>query len=386
MGAGDDDTLQRSKLLGARHVATWMPGDGGWQLARLAPGRGKDRLMTAAEYVAALPNRRRDGLTGPFLDCTGTMAVFELRRDSVRHALGVKVIPFRTTPTLHPEVLTEGVERHTFNAAHPVLARKEGFSRYGWDTPRYREICAEMGLDPDEGRPRYRAAYAGIAGELERWVGEVFTNGVDLRSPAGEAKRAAFDLLDLMRADRPCDPSLLDALRRYWVRVDPGRMPRYGELDWLIETEALLHGGGEWRPAGMPFASVDFLPSRYGSGYSASIYGFYGQHEADGWVPADYGRLRGIAIEPDAEALHAQTWLRVAVRRLRGQGVLFLTRAEARAYLASDEAAYWVWQEGGTMKWRHDVRAPSHAERLRWRVLPPELPLDRELMLRAGRA
>ena len=164
----------------------------------------------------------------------------------------------------------------------------------------------------------HAAASAAARGALRRQLDTRRLDGPAASSPAYDTKVAAFDLLDLMRADRPGDPALLDALRRRWVRVDPGRMPRYGHLERLIETEALLHGA-EWKATRMLGAGVDFLPSRYGAGYSASIYGFYGHHEADGWVPIDCDYLRGLAIEPDEEALREQTWLRVVVRRLRGK-------------------------------------------------------------------
>ena len=197
--------------------------------------------MTAAEYVAGLPGRRPEEELGTYLASSGTMAVFELRRDGTRQALGIKVIPYRTTPTIYAEPLTVETTRRAFCDAFPVLARKEPLVRYSWDTPSYRQLCAEMGLDPDEGRPRYRNAYAEIAGELEHWLGEVFTDGAAASSPAHDSKVAIFDVLDLMRADRPCDPTLLDALRRRWVRVDPGYLPRFGELDELVHSDALVN-------------------------------------------------------------------------------------------------------------------------------------------------
>ncbi len=124
----------------------------------------------------------------------------------------------------------------------PVFARNEGRARYHWDAPFYRQTCAAMDLDPDEGRPRYRPRHAEIAGELERWVCEVFADRATPLSPRDEAKNAALDLLDLMRADQRPDRKLLRQLRRRWVRVDPGYMPRFGELDELMNSGALLKG------------------------------------------------------------------------------------------------------------------------------------------------
>ena len=363
--------------LGARHVATRGPD--GWRIERVGPGGLDDHPPTAADYAASLPSWPRDDLVEPFLACGGTMAAFERREDGLRKALGVRVIPYRTQPVLVAQPLTADTDRREFAEVYPILARCEGLSRYHWDTPLYRELCVAMGLHPDERRPRYRPRYRGLAGELERWLGDVYTDRAAPFSPRDEAKLAAFDLLDLMRADRLPDPGLLDRLRRRWVRVDPGYVPRFGELERLVESDELL--AGETAAGGMPVTAVEFLPSRHGAGYRASIYGFYGAHEPDGWVARDYAGLRGIALEPDADALRERTWLRTVVRRLREQGVLFLTPARAEAYLGSDEAAYWAWREGGPAKRR--VRSPSSIERMLWRVLPPDMPLDRELTRRA---
>ena len=168
------------------------------------------------------------------------MAAFELRESGLRQAVGAKVIPFRTTPVLVIQRLTDDADVHEVSEVFPVFARIRRLSRHHWDTPSFREICAEMGLDPDEGRPRFRPRFEEIAGELERWVGEVFSDGARLFSPRDEAKDAALDLLDLMRADQRPDPGLLRQLRRRWVRVDPGYMPRFGELDRLVNSDALL--------------------------------------------------------------------------------------------------------------------------------------------------
>lgn len=142
---------------------------------------------------------------------------------------------------------------------------------------------------------------------------------------------------------------------------------------------------GVVRPREMPATGVAFLPSRHGSGYTATISGYWGQHEPAGWVAEGYGDPRGIAIEPDRDILAEQAWLRAVVRRLRGQGVLFMPIAEARAYLASNEAAYWVWRAGGTPPSVFARRAAPW-QRLLWRVLPPALPRDRELTPSTGRS
>jgi len=171
----------------------------------------------------------------------------------------------------------------------------------------------------------------------------------------------------------------------------PGLLGRHGprppaprwELIELVNSDELLDtaglDAGVVRPREMPATGLTFLPSRHGSGYTATISGYWGQHEPDGWVPEGYGDLRGIAIEPDRDALAGQAWLRAVVRRLRGQGVLFLSMAKARAYLAGNEAAYWTWRAGGTPLSMF-VRRAAPWQRLLWRVLPR----DRELAARRG--
>lgn len=51
------------------------------------------------------------------------------------------------------------------------------------------------------------------------------------------------------------------------------------------------------RPRTPPITSLTFLPSRHGSGCRATITGYSGQHEPDGWIAAYYGSLRGITAD-----------------------------------------------------------------------------------------
>jgi len=70
--------------------------------------------------------------------------------------------------------------------------------------------------------------------------------------------------------------------------------------------------------------------------------------------------LHGIAIAPYGDAVWERAWLRTAMHALRAQGMVFLSPAEARAYLDGDEAAYWVWLWGETPFWPQ-VRALAGA-------------------------
>ncbi len=135
----------------------------------------------------------------------------------------------------------------------------------------------------------------------------------------------------------------------------------------------------------MQSVSIEFLPCRYGGGYSAIISGFWGNHDAEGWVAGAYGNLHGVAVEPEANCLECSGWLRVVRRRLPEQGVIFIPQEIVQTYLDT-EGAYWVdrwggmgrWPEVG--RWQH-IRKPSFGERLLWHWKPPSMPVDRKLML-----
>lgn len=135
----------------------------------------------------------------------------------------------------------------------------------------------------------------------------------------------------------------------------------------------------------MQSASIDFLPCREGGGYSATISGFWGDHDAEGWVAGAYSNLRGVALEPEAKCLERSGWLCVVRRRLPEQGVVFIARENMQAYLDT-EGAYWIDKWGGTGRWPrvgrwHQARKPSFGERLLWRWKAPLMPVDRKLML-----
>lgn len=134
----------------------------------------------------------------------------------------------------------------------------------------------------------------------------------------------------------------------------------------------------------MQSASIEFLPCRYGGGYSASISGFWGNHDVEGWVTGAYDNLRGIVVEPEPECLERSEWLRVVRRHLLEQGVVFIAREKVQKYLDT-EGAYWIDKWGATGQWHRvgqwrQARTPRFGERLLWCWKPPSLPVDGELI------
>ena len=374
---------QRLKDVGLRQVAVWVSDTESWMIAQASAGAKADRLELADDYIAGLVNRSRQALVDSFMGVAGKVALFETQREAQRKAIGVKVIAFRTLPIFCTRIMTPDTSFRELAEAHPLLDRITTLGPYHWDTPAYRALCADMALDPDQGRPRFRPPHEALAEELLHTAAVRFHEEAHEGRAIGDTTEIMLDVLELMRADLRPSPALLDATRRRWSEINPAHLPQGNEVARLVFSDTLLRVSTDQQFAndkvGMQRATIDFLPSRHGAGFSGSIYGFYGEYEADGWVAGAYDDLHGIAVEPDAEALASSAWLRVVRRRLAEQGIIFIPQSKVQDYLDS-EGAYWIDRAGGTHRWRQ-ARTPTFGERLLWRLKPPLL-VDRELALR----
>ena len=375
---------QRLKQLGLRQVAVWVSDTESWMIAQASAGAKADRLDIADDYIAGLVDASRQTLVDSFLSVPGKMALFETERDGLRKAMGVKLVAFRTLPVLATQIMTANTTWRELADAHPLLEQTTTLAHYHWDTPGFRAACDALGLEPDTGRPRFRPPYEALAEELLHGVAVRFDEKPDEWHPIGFTAEIMLDVLDLMRADLRPNPSLLNRARQHWPKVDQARLPQADGLTRLIGTDELLQISTKQHLAnddtGKQHTAIDFLPSRHGAGYSATISGFFGEYDTDGWVAGAYADLHGIAVEPDPERLADSAWLRVVRRRLPEQGVIFIPQAKVDDYLET-EGAYWIDRWGGTSKWR-DACNPSWGERLLWRLKPPPLLVDRELALR----
>ncbi len=371
--------------LSTRFVATWPDDCSGWQIERRGAEGGGLPHVSAEEYVAGLPGPLPSPAMASFLACPGPLAAFELACDGQRKAVGVKLVPWGVNPVFVRQTLTASTLPQELDAVHPVLARQGGLVTFHWGTPGFLDLCEILGLDSQAVRPRFRPAWEELAEELLRWSCTVaHGTGGSWQSPQGEMRMAVSDLLAMMRVEARPTLRQLDALREHWEMMDRNGILRFGELDVLVASDALLDpaadpGAAQHRDP--PRAGLDLLPSRYGPGCQTSIKGYHGRTPPAGWPDPDDAELRGIAITPGGDAVWERPWLRDAMQGLRGQGMVLLSPAEAWVYLDSDEAAYWVWRWGGTPCWRQ-VRWPALWKRLLWRVWPPALPRDRELATR----
>jgi len=100
---------------------------------------------------------------------------------------------------------------------------------YNWDTPRYRELCIQGGLDPDHGRPRFRDADRQAADELVRVV--------NLTGSAPGVATSVFihDLIHLMREDVVHGPDDLDVLKGRFGRLAVSDRKTADEIMTIVE-------------------------------------------------------------------------------------------------------------------------------------------------------
>ena len=363
-------------------IAVWSRWSRRWHAAVVNKGASSRGPVSSAAYFAGLKNRSARSGQDLFVGGQGSMAVFEARRGWRRQVVGVKVLPFLSTTTLVALPLTRDTDREDVEQAHPVLAAVGKLGNYHWDTPAYRQACAAMSLPPDEKRPVFRARYKALADAL--MVEHGTRPFADKRYPAVAA--VLVDLLELMREDRRPNPAVLDRVMRSWPDIASDGVPFSEEITALLGSDELLRIDKAPRQVGFgserPRARIEFLPSRHGAGYSASISGCYGVCDFDGWVAPDYGSLHGLAVEPDQDELEQSSWLRVVRRRLPQQGVLFIPREQVQGYL-DGEGCYWFAQHGGTSLhlWGDRVRTPTASELVCWSLFQPPLPMDWRLTL-----
>lgn len=179
-------------------------------------------------------------LVAAFLAAPGKMALFEIKKNGQRKAVGVKIFPRRTLPMLTAHALTADTTVAELCDAHPPLKQATALGHYHWDTPRYREICAALGLNADERRPCFRSPYGALAEELLSAAAQ-FGEGPQGWSSRGGNMEVVFDLLDLMREDLRPRPLRLKRLRESWCQVDSARLPQHEELTRLVQSDELLH-------------------------------------------------------------------------------------------------------------------------------------------------
>ena len=309
---------------------------------------------------------RRD-LLASFL-ASGSPQMVEFRKEGIG-AVGVKMIPWHSTPVLvtHPLMADTDVQR--LREQFPLLARVRDLSAYHWKTPAYVTLCADLGIDYLWHAPTFHSEYEDLAWSLLDWDVEVFPQVSRGRSgDVWRVRNFVFDVLDMLRIDenrsKVSPPGIQAEMLELGDLLSIFRLPHLSRLQALCAEPARL----DLKDVSSPVATtIRFLPSAFGGGYLASIYGWSGNHEPDGWVPGTYDDLHGVAVMPAENELKFQ-WKKTAVAHLRENGVLFLTKGQAGKYM-EHEGAYWQWRHGR----RHDT---SLAQHVLWAVSKPVTPVS----------
>jgi len=283
----------------------------------------------------------------------------------------VHVAPFRSQTTLrayYPSTENGFFDQSKARSGSKMLERIFSVIEgdYDWNTPAYRQVCTELELDPDFGRPNFKEADRALVADLEQHIDWSGRNNDYMR-----LNQFIFDLIDLLRTDQFPEFHTYVSTKQTlenWTFSLP-KTPFKDAFDRVDRSRI-----NSSKPI---FTSIDFLPSWGGHGCNASIY-LWGRSgcEPDGWDPQLYGHLDGVALTPARLDLATET----VVRRLTEQGVFFLSTDEARDYL-NNEGAYWAFHHGPSRcPAGFQPRTPSVSEKLLWRVKRPETSLyDRYL-------
>lgn len=227
-------TLSILKQISLRQVATWIPETESWSITQ--PRATVSSAGAIETYVTGLKDESHQATMKSFIDMPGAMALFELELLGQRKVMGVKLFRFRTIPVLFHEPLTDDTTFLELARVHPLLKMCFSIRRYDWDTPSFREACAALKLNPDEGRPRFRAPYQPLAQDLLQAMADHF----EALHPNYHSREAVLALLDLMRADQQPNLRLLEDARRHWLDIDPSLIPHVDMLTQLLKTDRLL--------------------------------------------------------------------------------------------------------------------------------------------------
>lgn len=127
----------------------------------------------------------------------------------------VRVTPYRCTPILslldidnHPWIFARATLPPTTNSWVRSVADFTADTRdYDWDTPRYREVCIEGGLDPDHRRPRFADRHADVGNALVAALCKTSA------WPSHDAVNMVFDLVDVLRVDPWRGDASIESLR-----------------------------------------------------------------------------------------------------------------------------------------------------------------------------
>lgn len=284
-------------------------------------------------------------------------------------SMGVKMIPWRSTPVICHHPLNGNANSRAFYDQFPILNRVSKFNHYHWRTPEYIEICTDLGLDPLYGSPEFNIDYESMAWSLLDWDNDELTKFERDGNIYYRVRNLLYDVLEILRTDKrrnitSSPPQILRNIMEMYGDLKVVSFPHLEEVISILQNPAQLKIS---HTKSNISAEITFLPSPFGIGYRASIDGWYGDHEPDGWVRQRNESLHGVALLPSEDKYQSQPWLKIVVERLQAQGVIFLSAEQAGRY-CDGEGAYWLWRHG----WPD---AASSTRRVLWSLRKPSTPI-----------
>jgi hypothetical protein len=286
------------------------------------------------------------------------------------------------------------VGRPHVDGDHPLLdeifdvATRDG----NFDGAAYRALFQKLGLDPDNGRPAFNDADIDALKALEwrrDWPGDDGRDNHKLNELANEiSELLRIDQTPNFEAYYKCQAALeawpfpTDSapFQRAFDRIDQTRLTSVHQV--AVEIEVLPSWASPWQHS--------LIEPRIDVHMWNQVFG----HDSQGFPQSWPTEFNGIAVEPDMLDAgepnwdYASSWYKVCnlgrklVRdRLEQQGVVFLSKEEAAAYVLSDEAIYWRWMHRGNGAWnnpayaQYNPRPPIWKERLQWRIKAPDTPI-----------
>lgn len=187
--------------------------------------RSNSGPLTVRAYINSLAVRDSDAANEGIAGSIGSdMAVFEVEEEDFVRVRAVRNCPIACQPMLVSQPLTPDVDREVFTRIFPLFARSEANGFSTWDTPAYRVVAKELGIDPDDGRPEYRREDSAMVEALENWI-------IDPAKPYGADQINVGKVLELIRMDQQPSRTLRDEVRR--------QLPLYRQfnLPFLAEIE-----------------------------------------------------------------------------------------------------------------------------------------------------
>ncbi|MBS5904517.1 MAG: hypothetical protein KIC89_17735 [Acetobacteraceae bacterium] len=251
-------------------VADWQAETDRWSDPVLLPRSNVEPALAAAEFVQSLDREMdRQAADRFFSAWGGRVAWFFCRREG-----DVAVAYLRQAVGHHSPILTGWTDRvenkiQDVAHAHPLLARFLGMREYSWDTPEYRTLCADLGLDPDFQRPCPLPEHAEMGGQLIRWLGKQL-NILGVIRPAMDDPRWVYlnlgrDMVTALLPEGRERPWTIREILGRLKAVPPHAVPCRDEfLRAFADVSAAEPGERPWRPVPPPsfFARVEALLRR----------------------------------------------------------------------------------------------------------------------------